>query len=260
MIDLKIAEREFEKYLKNYNQKALKIALKITHTYEVLNAAKYIAESLKLDKENVDLACLIALLHDIGRFEQLKIYDSYDDTKGLDHADFGIKYLFEENNIRKYVEDDKYDEIIYKAIYNHNKLKIINIDSMTEEEMLHSKIIRDADKLDNFRVKEKESLEALFGVGVTEDLAGTYDISDKVYNTVKEHKLIVNTDRITYMDHWVSYIAFTFDLNFAASLKFIEDRNYIDVLVDRIPYTNMDTKEKMENIRKITKEYIKFNK
>ena len=65
-----------------------------------------------------------------------KIYDSYDDTKGLDHAGFGIKYLFEENNIRKYVEDDKYDSIIYKAIDNHSKLKIADIDSMTETEKI----------------------------------------------------------------------------------------------------------------------------
>ena len=256
MIDLKKAENEFESYLANYDRTALKIALKITHTYEVLNSAKYIAESLGLDKENIDLACLIALLHDIGRFEQLKIYDSYDDTKGLDHAGFGIKYLFEENNIRKYVEDDKYDSIIYKAIDNHSKLKIADIDSMTEAEKMHCRIIRDADKLDNYRVKEKESFEALFGIGVTEDVAGKCDISDKVYKTFKENKLIVNTDRITYMDHWVSYLAFTFDLNFSPSLKFIDNKNYVDILVDRINYTNLDTKNKMEDIRKITKDYI----
>ena len=255
MIDLYKAELEFKKYLENYNVNDPKISLKITHTYEVLSSAKYIADKLSLSKEDNDLACLIALLHDIGRFEQLKEYDSYDDTLGMDHAEFGLKYLFEENNIRKFIDEDVFDEIIYKAILNHNKIKI-NEEGLSEREILHAKIIRDADKLDNFRVKEKESFVALFGEGISEDLVGTMDITDKIYKTFEEYKLIKYSDRKNFMDHWICFIAFIFDLNFNASLEFVKEKNYIDILVDRINYTNEDTKLKMENIRKIAKEYI----
>ena len=124
MIDMLKAEVEFKNYLKNFDVKDPKIALKITHTYEVLNSAKYIANKLNLEKEDYDLACLIALLHDIGRFEQLKEYDSYDDTLGMNHAEFGIKLLFDEGYIKNFVDVRDYDEIIYKAIANHNKYKV----------------------------------------------------------------------------------------------------------------------------------------
>ena len=255
MIDILKAEIAFKEYLKNYDVSDPKIALKITHTYEVLNSAKYIAKKLNLNKEDYDLACLIALLHDIGRFEQLKEYDSYDDTLGMNHAEFGIKLLFEENYIRKFVEEKDFDEIIYKAIANHNKYKV-DFNGFTDREIMHAKIIRDADKLDNFRVKEKESFVALFEEGMNEDKVGKQDITDKIYKTFESHSLILSSDRVTYMDHWVSFIAFIFDMNYDASLEFIKDKNYIDILVDRIDYSNEDTKMKMENIRKISNDYI----
>ena len=255
MIDILKAEIAFKEYLKNYDVSDPKIALKITHTYEVLNSAKYIAKKLNLNKEDYDLACLIALLHDIGRFEQLKEYDSYDDTLGMNHAEFGIKLLFEENYIRKFVEEKDFDGIIYKAIENHNKYKV-DFNDFTDREIMHAKIIRDADKLDNFRVKEKESFVALFEEGMNEDKVGKQDITDKIYKTFENHSLILSSDRVTYMDHWVSFIAFIFDMNYDASLEFIKDKNYIDILVDRIDYSNEDTKKKMENIRRISNDYI----
>ncbi len=54
--------------------------------------------------------------------------------------------LFEENLIKNFIEDDKYDYIIKTAVLNHNKGKID--EGLSEKEMLFSKIIRDADKLD----------------------------------------------------------------------------------------------------------------
>ena len=55
---------------------------------------------------------------------------------------------------------DQYDNIIKKAIYNHNKYKIE--ENLNDVELLHRKIIRDADKLDNFRVKETEHFSNIF--------------------------------------------------------------------------------------------------
>lgn len=56
------------------------------------------------------------------------------------------------------------------------------------------------------------------------------------------------------------FIAFIFDLNFDISLNYIKEKNYIDVLIDRIECKNSDTKEKMEAIRKCAKTYINKSK
>ena len=174
--------------------------------------------------------------------------------KKIEHAEFGIKALFEDELITTFIDDRKYDNIIYKAIYNHNKFKIEN--DMNSKELLHCKIIRDADKLDNFRVKQKDKLEDMFPKIYNNETINYENISSKVYADFMKHKCIKVEDRKTIIDYWVCVIAFIFDLNFDISLQYIKEKNYIDILIDRIEYKNYDTKQKMEDIRKCTKEYI----
>ncbi len=252
-MDFLRAEKAFKEYLKNYNVEDRSIALKIRHTYEVINKSEYIAEGLKLDKENIELAKTIALLHDIGRFEQVKRFKEFND-KNIEHAEFGVKALLEDGLITQFIDDRSYDNIIYKAIYNHNKFKIEN--DVNSKELLHCKIIRDADKLDNFRVKQKDELEDIFPKIYNKETINYENISSKVYEDFMKHKCIKLEDRKTIIDYWVCVIAFIFDLNFDISLQYVKEKNYIDILIDRIEYKNYDTKQKMEDIRKCAKEYI----
>lgn len=248
------AKEEFKEYLRAYDTENSSVKLKIVHTYHVVEFSEYIAKKQGLDEENIELAKLIALLHDIGRFEQLKELNDFSDTKGIDHADLGVEILFNNGLIRKFIEEDKYDKIIKVAIANHNKYKIE--DGLTELELLHSKIIRDADKLDNFRVKEKNDYKSNFpGTENIENIC--YEkISDKVYKDFLGHKCIKLIDRKTLLDFWVCILAFIYDFNFRSSYKYIKDKNYIDILVDKIEYKNEETKQRMEEIRKCAKEYI----
>ena len=83
------------------------------------------------------------------------------------------------------------------------------------------------------------------------------NISVKVYEDFMQQKCIKLEDRKTIIDYWVCVIAFIFDLNFNISLQYVKENNYIDILVDRLEYKNENTKQKMEDIRKCAKEYIK---
>ena len=96
MIDLKNAKRLFDEYVANYDKDNPKVALKIEHTYRVMEASKNVAVSLGLDQDEIDLASLIGLLHDIGRFEQLKRYNCFIDSKTIDHALLGVQILFDD--------------------------------------------------------------------------------------------------------------------------------------------------------------------
>ena len=252
-MDFELAKKSFQEYLKNYDTNDGSIALKIKHTYEVVKKSEYIANGLRLDKENIELAKIIALLHDIGRFEQIKEFEEFNDKK-IEHAEFGVKVLFDNSLIRKFIDEDKYDNIIYKAIYNHNKYKIE--ENLNEKELLQCKIIRDADKLDNFRVKEKDKLEDMFPKIYNEKTINYETISEKVYEDFMQHKCIKLEDRKTIIDYWVCVIAFIFDLNFNISLQYVKENNYIDILVNRIEYKNDTTKQKMEDMRRCAKEYI----
>ena len=124
MIDIEKAKIAFKDFLNEYQDKSdLGFELKRVHTYHVAENAKKIAEKLNLSKEEVNLAELIGILHDIGRFEELKITKELNSVK-FDHAGHGSKMLFEEDMIRKFIEDSQYDNIIKKSIENHGRLEI----------------------------------------------------------------------------------------------------------------------------------------
>ncbi|MCI6677198.1 MAG: HD domain-containing protein [Clostridiales bacterium] len=250
-MDLKKADEVFRDYLKQYDAEDDKIRLKIAHTYGVVTACKYIAKNMQLQEEDAKLAELIGLLHDIGRFEQLRIYHSFDDSL-MPHAQCSIDILFKQNMIEQFLEERHLDEIIYLAIKYHGVYQMP--DDMPKRGDMHTKIIRDADKLDNFRVKHVSNMVTM--VDVDEKELGTEPITEEIYEKFLNHTPILNSERKTHMDMWVSYLGYIFDLNYPASFQYIKEKDYINKIVDRVPYTNPDTKEKMEQIRKTAQQYV----
>lgn len=147
MIDIENAKEVFNEYVKNFNPEDGRIKLKIEHILRVANYSKQIATNLKLNEEQIQLAELIGIFHDIGRFKQVEKYHTFSDRdSGVNHAEYSIKVLYEDNLIEKFKVDDKYNHIIKKAVLNHNKSEIET--GLNEDELLFAKIIRDADKLD----------------------------------------------------------------------------------------------------------------
>ena len=255
MIDIQKARIAFKKFLNKYNDKhELGFDLKVVHTYHVVDNAKTIATNLNLSEEDINLAELIALLHDIGRFEELNFLKKFDSV-GFDHASYGVKMLFDENLIRDFIEDNRYDDIIRVAIDNHSRLAIQ--DGLDERSLLHSKIIRDADKLDNFRVKKEEKIEAIFpGKVKNKNDWESSAVSDKVFETVKDNKCVDIHDRTTLLDYWVCVLAFVFDLNFKETYQIVKDNDYINILIDRFKYNDSETITRMEYIRNIINDFI----
>ena len=114
--DFDAAKAAFEAYLDEYDRADDKIHLKIVHTYGVVDAAEDIARRMGLDEEDVQLAKVIGLLHDIGRFEQIKRFDSFEPGT-MEHAAYGAQLLFgPEKMIRRFVKDDRFDSLICTAI------------------------------------------------------------------------------------------------------------------------------------------------
>ena len=249
------ATKKFSEFIKdNFDINDEKIKHKVIHTYNVVKMAEYISKDLGLSEEDKTLAKVIALLHDIGRFDQEKEFGTFrEDQKNIDHASLGVKILFEDNMIREFVEEDTYDSIIKTAIANHSKYEL-DIQGMTEKEVFHSKLIRDADKMDSFRAKTEDDIYTMANI-TKEEIENSF-ITDKIYNDFMSKKTILSKDRKTGIDIWISYIAFIFDINYKSGLKYIKEKNYMNQLVDRFHYKNSDTKIKMEEIRNFALSYI----
>lgn len=245
------AKRVFETYLDGYDRENDKVKLKIIHTYGVVEQSRELAERMKLSEEDTSLAMIIALLHDIGRFEQLKRFDSFEPGT-MDHAAYGVKVLFDEGMIRRFVSGDAWDDIIQTAIAKHSDFILEGIGDMRTR--LHAKLIRDADKLDNCRVKLVDDLETFMGASPEE--VGAQRISPKVREDALAGRSIYSPDRKTLMDYWVSYLAYFYDLNFRESLNIVGENDYVRRIFDRVPYTDPETRETMEKLREKLVTYV----
>lgn len=250
MIDIQNAIKEYNKYIKDYNIQNKRIALKVVHMLKVKEIAKNIAISLNLPEEDIKLAELVGLLHDIGRFEQIKRYNTFIDKNSVNHGAFGAQLLFENGLIRNFIEDNSYDEIIEKAIINHNKDFIEQ--GLSDKELLHAKIIRDADKIDIFRVILAEKVETIYETDHIEKETFT----PKIFTDFINSKKIVYSEKKTHADLAICHFQYVFDLNFKYSYECINKNKYIDEIYKRIKFEDKETQRQWDLVYSLTKKQL----
>lgn len=213
-------EKVFKNYVDKFNFSDERISLKYYHTIEVANISEQIANVMGLTQEEIDLAKLIGYLHDIGRFIQIAVTNTFKDKK-MDHAEEGVKKLFEEGLIREFVDTNKYDVIIRKAVNNHNKYKII--DEVNSRELLFANIIRDADKIDIFRVCAKKH-----------EYKFEKEPSEKVLQAFEKQESVNLLDIKNKSDSTLCILAFIFDMNYKESFEILREKGYYTDFINSI--------------------------
>lgn len=251
MINIEKSKREFKKYVSNYDIKDRKIQVKIAHIERTANIAKKIAKSLNLSREDIELAELIGLLHDIGRFEQVKRYQTFVDRNSVNHGELGVKILFEEGIIRKFIENTQYDDIIKTSILNHNRNRN-NLEFLNKKEEIHSKIIRDADKTDIIYVMTFEEKQVIWE---KEDLSKE-EMTDEIYQEFMKEEEIDYNKRKTSVDFLVSHFAFVYDFYYPYGLKIVKEKKYYDKIYQRFKFENKQTEKRMEDIYTKVKDFL----
>lgn len=275
-IDRERVKASFTKYVDKYDVEDEKILLKIKHTYRVAQICEKIARGLGLSDYDVDLAWLIGMLHDIGRFEQLRQYGTFVDADSIDHAHFAVKLLFDDGLIREYVEGasagngaiatehdtvcrdaqsgDMYSGDLYlinRAIWNHSAYRIE--EGLDERILLFSKIIRDADKVDIFKVAYDTPLETLFGFSREDIQQAT--VSPEVMQAYREEHAILRGLKKTPVDFLTGHIALAFELEFAASRQVMQEQGYLQKLLS-FQSDNPITRQQFDEMRERMEAYL----
>ena len=219
----------FDEYVNRYDMNTPAINYKYYHSYRVMDNMVVLAKSMNLPLYDIELAKVIGVLHDIGRFEQYKRFQSFSDLN-LDHGDYGEQVLREENAL-KYFDIDKKDyEVVYKSIRNHNKYQIES--NLTKRELLFAKMIRDADKLD--------ILYAICHTGniniVNEDDS---KIRDKIKKQFFDNKQVLRDKKETKNEKIVVIFSFTYDFNFGISLVLLKHYDYYNQIYQKLHHKRM---------------------
>lgn len=253
VINRKNVINAFAEYVRNYDLSDEKIKLKIDHTYRVAGLCQRIAESLGLSEPDVDIAWLLGMLHDIGRFEQIRRFGTFNDVQSVDHAEFGADLLFKEGLIRKFAEgyyeecelarsgNEEAEQIIKNnehhnkdtgllemAIRQHNKYRVK--EDLTERQRMFCDILRDADKVDIFKVNADIPMEIIYDV-TTEELNNGI-ITKEVLESFYKKETVLKSVRRSAVDHIVGHISLLFELVYKESYRQAKEQGYVYKLLD----------------------------
>lgn len=249
MIEIENAKKELVNHVHQLAIDNPRVEMKIGHIMRVAENCKKIATSLALTKEEIELAELIGLLHDIGRFEQYQI-KKQEDIKKFDHGEAGVKVLKKDNYIREYIAENTYDDIIYTAIYEHNKYELTK--GMSKEKELFSKIIKDADKLD--LLYEANAIYWQDAERIQKVEEG--NLSEKMLEEFYQNRLTNIKNRVSETDQILRFASFIFDINFIYSFKTLKENNHVSKMIDRFHYQIPETQEQMRKVKEVVNEYI----
>lgn len=271
-IDREHVKKVFREYVNQYDAADEKVKLKIGHTYRVADLCERIAVSERMEREEADLAWLLGMLHDIGRFEQLRRFHTFIDAESIDHAALGADILFgregeheetrqldstQENvkRIRQYIYEEEEDELIETAIRVHSAYRIP--ENLSERTAKFCHILRDADKIDILRVNMETPLEEIYNT-TTEELK-TSTVSEQVMQAFYEHHAILRALRKTTVDHVVGHISLTYELVFPESLAIVKEQGYLEQLMN-FASENSLTRAQFQELRMEMRKFLENNK
>lgn len=237
--DLILLKKWFSDYCESFNspnsEDQKNISLKIQHSCNVCRNIIQIADGQLSAQNEIVLAETIALFHDIGRFLQYAKYKTFNDGISVNHGKLGAEILEKEKLLVNLPEKEQ--ELIIHTVKFHNTF---SVPSLKNPEMIFfMKLIRDADKLDIWRVffeyyessKDERSSVAAHG------LPDSPGYSEKILSCIYKKKPASMEDVKTLNDFKLMQLSWVYDLNFKTTFKLLLERDYINKFISKLPQT-----------------------
>jgi hypothetical protein len=229
------------------------IRLKEKHTERVCENMILLGKASGLSDEEMVLTETMALFHDVGRFKQYAVYGTFKDADSENHALLGLRELAAHNVLDVCTKEEK--KWITKAIANHNAITIPEKEN--GKSLFFSRLLRDADKLDIWRVfidyynTRDEQPNPVVEFGLPDDSS----FSPQVLSAFSEERFVLFKDLRTVNDFKLLLLSWVFDLNFSFSIQLVKDRRYIEKIEAILP-DSQETKKVLKHINDYMDRYL----
>jgi HD superfamily phosphohydrolase YqeK len=211
------------------------ILSKESHSLIVAQHCRELGRWLEFDDEMVRLAEAVGLCHDVGRFKQVTIYRTFKDALSVNHGHLGVEEM-KASGIAGKLLPDEWSAVAF-AVSCHNAITIpLQPDKKL---LLFAKLIRDADKLDIYRVVPPQPPAGGCSPKLLADMVAGKLLSYEDVKTTDDFKLI----RV----NWI------YDIYYPWTLRQIKNAGYIEQLFEALPAEPL-----MSQIRKQVNDYIDF--
>lgn len=213
------------------------LKLKENHTYAVCGEMAYLTERLGIEENDCLTAQTIALFHDVGRFEQFAKYGTYNDTRSENHCALALAELRRHGVLDEL--DERESKIIQTAVKLHGE-KMLPVD-LDRDIALFAKLIRDADKIDVYRVliegyKKYMADPGQFNLEIEFPDEPYY--SPHMVEAILKGRLVDYNELRTLNDMKLLQLGWVFDVNFAETLVKIQERQFLEQIVAFLPHTD----------------------
>lgn len=241
-------------FYSNNEEDRKNIVLKEKHTADVCENMRTIANALSFNENDAMVAETVALFHDIGRFPQYRKYKTFNDSASTNHAALGAKVLNENNVLGGLTRREQ--DLIIRAVILHNVFTIP--EGLAEDAVLFVKMIRDADKLDIWRMFTEyyktppEQRPSAAGLG----LPDIPEYSPLILANLHRRRMSRLSDLKTLNDFRLLQLSWMFDLNFPVSFKVVLERDCIGGIAASLPDT-AEIKGALSAVRDFVNERIK---
>jgi len=227
-----IVKKRFLEYINSISfskeQENILNTLKLTHTNRVEKLSEILANSVFQNydncNENIILSKIIAVLHDIGRWDQMKTHNGFtDNTDKTDHGEIGAD-IISQNDILKGFEYERRQTVLI-AVREHNKKYIPAYDDLTQ---IFLNIIRDADRIDNLYIEVENYSNKDTSMKSVLPFSDEHKLSKRIYDSIINSSLAEAKDRETKIDFKFFKMAWCFDMKIEKSIEIIRENKYIE--------------------------------
>lgn len=229
-------KKEFKRYCRGFRPAGgglpPMLKLKYEHSRRVAAEARALSSDLAWLLSEQNAAEALGILHDIGRFSQFAEYKTFADADSMDHGEAGW-LMARQSEWTSPLPAEEHDAVLTGIRY-HNRCAIPEHLSGTSLRFL--RLIRDADKLDIFRVVldtlEREAFYEILKMfpGVSEGRSP----SPELINEAQFQKSVSFSNIRNIGDFLVMQILWMYDLNYVATLKRVLERDILNRLFGQL--------------------------
>ncbi|WP_319525314.1 HD domain-containing protein [uncultured Desulfosarcina sp.] len=206
--------------------------LKIDHTARVCENIRLLATSIGLPENQVRIAEAVALLHDVGRFEQYKRYGTFNDRKSVNHAALGVE-IMKKTGVLAGLSDDEQKQIV-DAVRFHNAPSLPS--GKPSEELLFLRLIRDADKLDIWKVfADYYRFDNEPETAIVQHLPDQPTWAPSIIEDIANRRMARFSHMETLNDFKLLQLSWVFDLNFPETFVQAKQRGDLAVIAGTLP-------------------------
>lgn len=251
----------FENFVQTYNdideEGSRNILLKVEHTRKVCEVMALLAAGEGLTPEETRIADAVALLHDVGRFPQFRRWRTFRDSDSDNHARLGIEVFRQQGVLDGLPAAERL--IIEEAVRFHNLLALPL--RFSSPDTLFIRLIRDADKLDIWRVfldyfRQPEDLRPS---AVTLGFPDLPEVTPACVRELAAGRIVRLEDVRVLNDFKLLQISWVYDLNFRTSYSLLQQRGYIPKLAATIPLDESAAQAVSQAVAMITRKAHKEN-